>query len=97
MEALSGSLRSLRVPRYVVIILLALCVVAGYLTARWLWSARDRSTTPLAQICARVDYINGLQEQIPDQQAMGEAIRDEFKALVEQCREALRVRAEETD
>jgi hypothetical protein len=97
MEALRGSLRSLRVPRYVAIILLALFVVAGYLTASWLWGARDRSTTPLAQICARVDYIKGLQEQIPEQQAMGEAIHDEFKVLVEQCREALRVRAEETD
>ena len=67
--------------------------------ASWLWGARDRArdTTPLAQICARVDYIQGLQEQISEQQAMGEAIRDEFKALVEQCRAALRNRGEETD
>jgi cytochrome c-type biogenesis protein CcmH/NrfG len=92
----TGSLRSLRVPRYVAIILLALCVVAGYLTARWLWP-RARDTTPLAQICARVDYIASLQEQLPERQASGEAIREEFKALVEQCRTALRDRAEETD
>jgi hypothetical protein len=47
------------------------------------------------QICARVDYIAGLQEQIPEQQP-GEAIREEFKVLVKQCRTELRDRAEET-
>jgi hypothetical protein len=61
-----------------------------------LWP-RARDTTPLAQICARGDYIASLQEQLPERQASSEAIREEFKALVEQCRTTLRDRAEETD
>jgi hypothetical protein len=75
--------------------LLALCFVAGYLLAGWRTGSRD--TTPLAQICARVDYVNSLQEGLDGQQAASEELRDEFKALVEQCRAALRDRTEETD
>ena len=74
---------------------LALCFVAGYLLAG-LWSSR-RDTTPFAQICARVDYINGLQENLKAQEAASEEMRAEFKALVEQCRTALRNRADEND
>jgi len=47
------------VSRLVAFVALAFCFVAGYLLAGWWWSsARDRS--PIAQICARVDYVNGL-------------------------------------
>jgi hypothetical protein len=53
-----------------------------YLFAAWLSSARD--TTPLAQICARVDGL---------QQGFSQEMR-EFNALVEQCRAALRDRAD---
>jgi hypothetical protein len=61
-----------------------------------LWSStRDRS--PLAQIRARVDYVNGLQENLKGQEAASEEVRAEFKALVEQCRTALRNRADEND
>jgi hypothetical protein len=36
--------------------MLAVCFVAGYLVAGW-WSGED-DTTPLQEICARVDYVN---------------------------------------
>jgi hypothetical protein len=75
--------------------LLGLCVLAGYLIAGRLSGTRD--TTPLAQICARVDYVNGLQEELQGQQAASQEVRDEFKALVEECRAALKNRAEEND
>ena len=74
---------------------LAFCFVAGYLLAGWWSGARD--TSPLAQICARVDYVNGLQENLKGQEAASEEVRAEFNALVEQCRTALRNRAEEND
>ena len=83
------------VSRLVALVALAFCFVAGYLLAGWWWSsARDRS--PLAQICARVD-VNGLQENLKGQEAASEEVRAEFKALVEQCRTALRNRADEND
>jgi hypothetical protein len=86
----------LTVSRLGAFLALAFCFVAGYLLAGWWWSsARDRS--PLAQICARVDYVNGLQENLPGQAAASEEVRTEFKALVEQCRTALRDHAEEND
>jgi hypothetical protein len=79
------------VSRLAALVALAFCFVAGYFLAD-LWSRRD--TSPLAQICARVDYVNGLQENLKD--AASEEVR-EFKALVEQCRTALRDRADEND
>jgi hypothetical protein len=75
------------------LVALALCFVAGYLVAGW-WSSSARDTTPLAKICARVDYLNGLQES---QDAPGDDVRTEVKALAEECRAALRDRAEEND
>jgi hypothetical protein len=51
----------------------------------------------LAQICARVDYVNSLQENLKGQDAATEKVRAEFEALVEPCRTALRDRAEEND
>ena len=76
------------------LVALAFCFVAGYFVAGWWSSARD---TSLAQICARVDYVNGLQENLNGQEAASEEVRAEFRALVEQCRTALRDRAEEND
>ena len=95
MEGLSARLASLRVSRLTAGILLVLCFAAGYLFAAWLSGVRD--TTPLARICSRVDYVNGLQEQLEGQQAASEEVREEFKALVEECRAALSSRAEEND
>jgi hypothetical protein len=81
--------------RVVAVIALAFCFIAGYFLAGLWSSARD--TSPLAQICARVDYVNGLQESLKGQDAASDEVRNEFKALVEQCRTALRNRAEEND
>ena len=83
------------VSRLVAFVALAFCFVAGYLLAGLWWGARD--TSPLAQICARVDYVNGLQENLKGQEAASEEVRAEFKALVEECRTALRNRADEND
>ena len=83
------------VSRIVTFVALAFCFVAGYFLAVWWSSARD--TNLLAQICARVDYVNGLQENLKGQDASGDEVGVELKALVEQCRTALRNRAEEND
>src|SRR4051812_32942784 len=50
---------------------------------------RTQDTTPLRQICARVDYLNSLQKTLPEQRAVTEEMRNEFAMLVVQCREAL--------
>jgi HAMP domain-containing protein len=81
------------VPRASALVALAVCFVAGYLLAGW-WSG-TRNSGPLEQICARVDYVNSLQENLEGQQAASEELRSEFKALVEQCRAALEDRTEE--
>jgi hypothetical protein len=84
------------VSRIVTVVALAFCFAVGYLLAGWWSSARD--TNLLAQICARVDYVNGLQENLKGgQDAAGDEVGVELKALVEQCRTALRNRAEEND
>jgi len=72
---------------------LAVCFVAGFFVAG-LWSS-PRDTSPLAQICARVDYVSSLQEHLKDDAS--EEMRSELSTLVEQCRTALRDRAEEND
>ena len=72
---------------------LAVCFVAGYLLAGW-WSER-RDKSPLEQICARIDYVNSLQENLEGQKSASEEVRSEFKALVEQCRAALEHRTME--
>jgi hypothetical protein len=77
------------------VFLLGLFFVAGYLAAGWRSGTRD--TTALAKICARVDYVNGLQQENDGQQASSEEARNELNAVVEQCRVALRNRAEEND
>jgi hypothetical protein len=77
------------VPRATAIVALAVCFVVGYLLAEW-WAPQARDKSPLAQICARVDYVNSLQENLEGQAAASEEVRAEFKALVEQCRVALR-------
>jgi HAMP domain-containing protein len=74
------------------LVALVFCFVAGYFVAD-LWSKRD--TSPLAKICARVDYLNGLQENLKE--VASEEVQAESKALAEQCRTALRNRAEENN
>jgi len=82
------------VSRLTAVVALIFCFVAEYFLAGLWSSARD--TSPLAQICARVDYVNSLQENLHGQLA-GDEVGAELKALVEQCRTALRNRAEEND
>jgi hypothetical protein len=93
MEGLSRWLASLRVSRLVAALFIVLSVVAGYLFAGWLSGGQD--TTPLARICARVDYVNSLQEQLPER--LSEEMQNELALLSEQCRNAMRDRAEQTD
>jgi hypothetical protein len=81
------------ISRLAALVALVLCFVAGYFLASLWSSSRDKS--PLAQICARVDYVNSLQENLKD--AASEEVQAELDALVEQCRTALRDRAEEND
>ena len=81
------------VSRLVALVALAFCFVAGYLLAGFWSSARD--TSPLAQICARVDYVDGLQKTLKNSASV--EVQTEIKELVEQCRAALRNRADEND
>ena len=74
------------------VLLLGLFFAAGYFTAAWWALARD--ATPLERICARVDYLAGLQQEIDAEALRGES-RDEIKLLVEECRNALAGRSEE--
>jgi hypothetical protein len=84
------------VSRIVTFVALAVCFAAGYFFSVWWSSGRDINL--LAQICARVDYVNGLQENLKGgQDAASDEVGTELKALVEQCRTALRNRAEEND
>ena len=65
--------------RLAALVALVFCFVAGYFLAGLWSSARD--TNPLAQICARLDYLNGLQENLKGQDAASEEVRAEFRAL----------------
>jgi hypothetical protein len=83
------------ISRLEAVLAFVICLGAGYLLADW-WP-KPRDPRALAQICARVDYINSMQENLRGQAAASEEVQSEFKALVEQCRTALRDRAEEND
>lgn len=64
---------------------LALCFIFGFFLAGILWtSTRDLAT--LARVCARVEQVNGLQENVKEHEAANEQVRTELKALVEECR-----------
>jgi hypothetical protein len=79
----------LRVSRLVAGMFILLSLIAGYLFAGWWYGFGAQDATTLRQICARVDYLEALQEALPEQRAPTEEIRNEFAMLVEQCREAL--------
>ena len=53
------------VSRLAAVVALVFCFVAP-LAGLW---ASSRDTSPLAQICARVDYVNSLQENLKGQDA----------------------------
>jgi hypothetical protein len=67
------------------LVALAFCFVAGYFLAGLWSSARD--TTPLAKICARVDYLNGLQES---QDTPGDDMRTQVKIALKKTTKASR-------
>jgi hypothetical protein len=71
----------------VVAVLVGSGFAGGYVLAEWWWGATDRAA--LAQICAQVDYMNGLQQELPEQRAPADEMRHEFATLVEQCRQAI--------
>ena len=85
------------ISRLEAVLAFVICLGAGYLLAGWWWWSSARDTSPLAQICARVDYVNGLQENLKGQDPATEEVSVGLRALVEQCRAALRDRAEEND
>src|SRR5262249_36982646 len=60
------------------VVALAFCFVAGYVVAGLWSSARD--TSSLAQICARVDSMNGLQESLKGPDAVSDEMGVELKA-----------------
>lgn len=63
---------------------LALCFFSGFFLAAWFWTSTRAPT--VAQLCARVDYINGLQENLKGEEAASQEVQTEVKALAEQCR-----------
>ena len=91
MQRLSRLLPSLRVSHLVAGLACVICFVAGYLLAGS-WSDANH-TTPLEQICARVDHVNSLEEDFPEQR--DEEVRHQLEALENQCQSALSDRAEE--
>ena len=84
MQRFSGQLPSLRVSLVTGLACL-ISFVSGYLLAGWWSDAND--TTPLEQICGRVDHVNSLEEVFSEQR--DEEVRHQLEALVEQCRSAL--------
>jgi hypothetical protein len=78
--------------RPVALVVLVLCFLAGYGFAQWWWESRDPR---LATICARVDYIAGLQKEFGAD--IAEEVQAQLKAVVEECRAALRDRVWESD
>ena len=82
----------LTLSRPVALVVLLLCFLAGYGFAQWWWESRDPR---LATICARVDYIAGLQKEFGAD--ITEEVQAQLKAVVEECRSALRNRVGESD
>jgi hypothetical protein len=96
----------MRVSRLVAGLLIALSVVAGYVFASLVLGPSN--STSLARICARIDYVDELQEALEGKQqtsiekprsavSTSEEVRNEFRMLVAECRAALRERAKESD
>jgi hypothetical protein len=73
------------------------CAFSALRRSSSLCLAGNRVNTFDREIRARVDYVNSLQENLMGQEVPSDEVRAEFKALVEQCRAALRNRADEND
>jgi hypothetical protein len=88
-EVLDKFIARHRPSRIIAGVFILLSLVAGYLLAGWWYGFGAQDLTALEQICARVEYLNNLQEELPEQRAPTEEIRNEFAMLMEQCQEAL--------
>jgi len=89
MEKLSQLFARLRVSRLLAGVFILLSLVAGYLLASWWHDFGAEDVTRLEQICARVEHVGSLLEELHEQGAATEEIRNELAMLMEQCQEAL--------
>ena len=89
MEVIDELLTRLRPSRIIAGIFILLSLVAGYLLAGWWYGFGAQDVTHLEQICARVEHLDSLVDELPDQHAPPEEIRNEFAMLMQQCQEAL--------
>ena len=62
-----------------------------------IWGPLAGRSSGVEQICARVDYMDGLFRKIKASGGPSEQLRDEFTSLVGQCRNALSGRAQENE
>jgi hypothetical protein len=74
-----------RVPVLAAVGALALCFILGFFVAGILWTS-TRDPAAMARLCARVEYVNGLQENLKEYEPANEHVRNEFRASVEECR-----------
>ena len=88
MEVIDELFTRLRPSRIVAGVFILLSLVAGYLLAGWWYGFGAQDVTHLEQICARVQHLDSLVDELPDQHAPPEEIRNEFAMLVQQCQEA---------
>jgi hypothetical protein len=88
-EVIDELLTRLRPSRIIAGIFILLSLVAGYLLAEWWYGFGAQDVTPLEQICARVEHLGSLAEELHEQGAPTEEIRNEIAMLMEQCQEAL--------
>jgi hypothetical protein len=88
-EKLSRLVTRLRVSRLLAGLFILLSLIAGYLLAGWWHGFGVQDVTPLQQICARVEHLGSLVEELHEQGASTEEIRNQLAMLVEQCQEAL--------
>jgi hypothetical protein len=88
-EALSEFIARLRLSCIVAGVFVLLSLVAGYLLAGWWYGFGAQDVTPVEQICARIEHLDSLLDDLPEQRAPSEEIRNEFAMLVEQGQEAL--------
>jgi hypothetical protein len=79
----------------VAFLLLVLSAAAGYAFATWGPLARRPSS--VEQICSRVDYMDGLHRKMKASEGPFNELRDEFRAVAGQCRDALSGRSQENE
>jgi hypothetical protein len=88
-EKLRQVVGRLRVSRLLAGVFIVLSVLAGYLVASWWHGFGSQDVTPLQQICGRVEHLGSLVEELHEQGASTEEMRNQLAMLMEQCQEAL--------